>query len=162
LEEARPLSICPNPRHFSDFHDLPHRSVQDDESIDGQLAAGARRILIVEDEFILALGMEVMVQEFGYIVCDVAATTAAAVAAAAEHRPDVVLMDIRLARGSDGVEAATLIRDRFGIRSIFITAYTDSATIARMRGAEPIGWLSKPCDPAQLAALIRGAFEGRD
>ncbi len=154
------MSICPDHRHFSDFRDVPQKPVQDDEDLNRHPTAGERRILIVEDEFILALGMEAMVQDFGYVVCDVASTTAAAVTAAGEHRPDVVLMDIRLARGSDGVEAATLIRDRFGIRSIFITAYTDATTVARMRGADPIGWLSKPCDPQQLASLLRAAFEG--
>src|SRR3546814_15982764 len=67
-------------------------------------APGSRRILIVEDEFMLALAIEEMVQEIGYTVCDAVATAPAAVAAAERHRPDVVLMDIRLAQGTDGVE----------------------------------------------------------
>src|SRR3546814_15098001 len=99
-----------------------------------------------------------MVQEIGYTVCDAVATAPAAGAAAERHRPDVVLMDIRLAQGTDGVEAARMIRDRLGIRSIFISAHTDAATVSRMRNVDPIGVLTKPCEAPLLAAVLPRAF----
>jgi len=67
-------------------------------------------------------------------------------------------MDVRLAQGSDGVEAAKTILARFGIRSIFISAHTDPATVSRMKDADPVGFLTKPCEPHLLAALLEKAF----
>src|SRR3546814_19092869 len=80
-------------------------------------------------------------------------------AAAERHRPNVGLMDIRLAQGTDGVEAARMIRDRLGIRSIFISAHTDAATVSRMRTVDPIGVLHKPSEAPLLAAVLLRAFE---
>lgn len=121
-------------------------------------APSPRSVLVVEDEFLLALSIEEMVQEFGYSVCDCVATQRAALRSAQRYRPDIALMDIRLAQGDDGIETAKALRAQFGIRCIFISAHTDPATVTRMRDAEPVGFLTKPCEPPLLAALLQKAF----
>src|SRR3546814_9193178 len=95
--------------------------------------AKALRLMIVEDDAIGALFLEQLLQDLGHEVCAVADSAASAVAAAGEARPDFVLMDVRLAQGSDGIEAAHEINDRFGIGSVFLTAHSDAATLRRAR-----------------------------
>jgi CheY-like chemotaxis protein len=68
----------------------------------------------------------------------------------ARERPDVVLMDIRIVGPRDGIAAADEIRTRYGVGSIFLTANTDPATLARARVVEPIAVLHKPLTPTQL------------
>lgn len=83
----------------------------------------------------------------------------AAVASIARERPDLVLMDIRLADNTDGIAAAHEIRSRFGVRSVFVTAHTDRATVARVRETEPLGLLPKPYLPEQLRVTLRDAVD---
>ena len=68
--------------------------------------------------------------------------------------PDVVLMDVRLAQGSDGVEAAQEIRARFNIRSLFVTANVDAQTRLRAASADPLGFLEKPVTPPGLRQAL--------
>ena len=75
------------------------------------------------------------------------------------RRPDVVLMDIRLRGPRDGIDAATEIRRRFDIRSLFVSAHTDPATMARAQAADPVGWLPKPFSGHQLAAALEAALK---
>jgi two-component system, response regulator PdtaR len=87
---------------------------------DGRIAAPVR-VLLVEDEILTALDIEYLVQQLGYEVCGIAASAPEAVQAADELRPDLVLMDIRLARGTDGIQAAGEIRTRFDIASLYLS-----------------------------------------
>ena len=116
------------------------------------------RILVVEDEAILAFELTEVLEELGFEVTELATTAPDAVAAAERTRPDLVMMDIRLARRTDGVEAAREIRDRLGIRSIYLTAHTDPATLARAQATDPLGFIAKPYTPNQIAATLRLAF----
>jgi DNA-binding NarL/FixJ family response regulator len=83
------------------------------------------KLLIVEDEMIIAMRLEQFVKELGHQVCAMASTEAGAIASAGTHRPDVVLMDLRLAHGGSGAEAACQIYKTFGIRSIVVSANID-------------------------------------
>lgn len=121
------------------------------------------RILVVEDEAVPALDLEIQLQRMGHEVVAVADRASEAIAAAGLHGPDVVLMDIRLADGSDGVEAAVSIRGLHDIPSIFLTAHSDPGTKQRAAAARPAGFLVKPFLPADVAAalaLIRPAGPG--
>lgn len=113
------------------------------------------RVVIAEDEAITALHLKAMVADLGHRVCAVEATADGAVASAGRHHPDVVLMDIRLAGGGDGVNAACRIRHQHGIRSLFVTADTDAHTRERLSHAEPLGVLDKPCTMQQVAKALR-------
>lgn len=112
------------------------------------------RILIVEDEGITAMHIEDMVLELGHDVIGTASNGTAAVAAATAQRPDLVLMDITLAKGTDGVAAALEIQRTLGISSIFMTAHSDAGTKHRAQAAGPLGYLVKPFATEQLAALL--------
>ena len=89
------------------------------------------RILIVEDDYLVALQFENALTEAGYDVVDIASTAEEAVQIVPDYRPELVLMDVRLAGPRDGIQAAEEILDRFGIRSIFVSAFSDPATRAR-------------------------------
>ena len=111
------------------------------------------RVLIVEDEFFIALDIQAILEADGHSVLGVATSAEEAVQAAQTLLPDVVLMDVRLAQGSDGVEAAQEIRARFNIRSLFVTANVDAQTRSRAASADPLGFLEKPV--TRLACVRR-------
>jgi CheY-like chemotaxis protein len=114
------------------------------------------RVLIVEDEAISAICFEEAVHSLGHVVVETADTGNRAIAAAERHRPDLVLMDVRLRDGTDGVEAANVIRENWDIPSIFVTANSDPVTLARTKAARPlIDPLIKPVSPT----LIRYALD---
>lgn len=116
------------------------------------------RILIVEDQAVTAMDLEEQLLGLGHYVVDVVDSAPAAVAAAREHRPDLVLMDIRLAGGTDGVEAAAEIRSRLAIPSIFLTAHADLDTRRRADAVLPIAFLAKPFTAGDIRrALDRAA-----
>jgi DNA-binding NarL/FixJ family response regulator len=115
-------------------------------------------ILLVEDDFLIGMEMETGLQDAGYAVAGVAATAEDAVALAAEHRPALVVMDIRLASERDGVDAALEIYETLGIRSLFASAHCDSQVRARAAAARPLGWVAKPYRVATLATAIGEAL----
>lgn len=122
-------------------------------------SAGARpllglRILVVEDEALIALEIEDILTGLGASVVGVAATADDAVALAGRLSPDCITMDVRLAGERDGVDAACEIHARFGIRSLFISAYGETLHRDRATDANPIGWLRKPLRPAELARML--------
>jgi DNA-binding NarL/FixJ family response regulator len=108
------------------------------------------KVLIVEDDVLIAMDLEFLVESFGHRVCAVAASSEEAIAQADRHRPDVTLMDIRLADGSSGIDAAREIHRRYGVRCIFLSANLDAATRAAVDWYEPIGFLGKPILPVLL------------
>jgi CheY-like chemotaxis protein len=117
------------------------------------------RVLIVEDEYFVALDAEDALSAAGFTVVGMAATADEAIGLAEAERPDVVLMDIRLAGPRDGIYAAAEIRRRFGIPSLFATAHADAATRARGEGAAaPLGWLTKPYTQRELAEAMAAAM----
>lgn len=113
------------------------------------------RVLAVEDDFFVALEMETALAEAGFDVIGPAKTAEDAERYAAEMRPDLVVMDIRLLSRRDGIDAALAIFNTTGIRSIFATAHDDAHTRARAAGAQPLGWITKPYTMDALIALIR-------
>jgi two-component system, response regulator PdtaR len=113
------------------------------------------KVLIVEDEVLIAMHLELLVSAFGHHVCAVAGSKSEAVAFAAAHLPDVALMDIRLADGGSGIDAAKEIYARHGIRCIFLSANLDAAARNAVRGYEPVEFVGKPI----LASLLRRALE---
>ncbi len=115
------------------------------------------RVLIVEDDAIIALHLAMLVAELGYEVCATAATAAAAIALAAVHKPDVVLMDIRLAQGSSGIEAAREIYAQQALRCIFLSGNLDDATRLALQPYEPIDFVGKPVLPLALQRALKKA-----
>ena len=119
------------------------------------------RVLIVEDEPLIVLHLEMLVTEFGHEVCAVASSASEASARAASHHPDVVLVDIRLAHGSSGVDAARAIYAQHKLRCIFLSGNLDEATQHAVRACEPIAFLGKPILPVQLQWALQKAENAR-
>jgi signal transduction histidine kinase len=112
------------------------------------------KLLIVEDEAIVAQDIEQRVGLMGYEVTGVAASAEEALAEASRLCPDVAIMDIRIRGQRDGVETAALLRQRFNLPVVFLTAYSDDETLARARLVEPAAYLSKPFNDGELRAAI--------
>lgn len=121
-------------------------------------APGTRKLraVVVEDEFIIALELEMVLSDLGIEVIGTADTVDRAVGLVGEVRPDFVTMDIRLPGERDGIDAATEIFERFGIRSIFVSAYKDDEMLDRAKVAQPLGWVRKPVSPSALRAVLPG------
>jgi DNA-binding NarL/FixJ family response regulator len=115
------------------------------------------RILVVEDQYFVAVDCESNLRAGGFECVGLATTAKEAVELAERERPDLILMDIRLASRADGVEAAIVIYERLGIRCIFASGHADSTVRQLAERARPLGWLDKPytCD-----ALLEAVRDG--
>jgi DNA-binding NarL/FixJ family response regulator len=133
----------------SDSSNLP-------EGKDSAPATTARRlrILIVEDEILIAIDMRGLLEGSGHIVVGIADSADHAITTALRERPDVVLMDIALTGPRDGIDAALELRERLDIPSLFITAHSDLAMRHRAEAARPLGFLSKPLDDDMLRRIL--------
>jgi two-component system, response regulator PdtaR len=120
--------------------------------------APRRRVLIVEDDALLAIDIEDALREAGYDVVGVAERCSRAVDLAGCRRPDVVVMDVRLAGKRDGIETAVIIRQSYDIPSIFATGQPESELGNRADAARPCGWLKKPYQRHQLVEAVSKAF----
>jgi CheY-like chemotaxis protein len=118
---------------------------------------GPQRVLIVEDEVIIAMNLESMIEDLGFEVCAIAARGAEAISLARTHRPEIVLMDVSLIGEMDGVEAARQIRDLIGAWIVFVTAYGSGEVLERIHFTVPDApVVSKPVmDSALLGAINR-------
>ena len=112
------------------------------------------RLLIVEDEAIVAMDLQQRLERLGHQVVGTAATGEAAIQRAEEVWPDITLMDIRLKGEMDGVTAAAEIDRRFGTPVVFLTAHSDTQTVQRATAAEPFGYVLKPVDDRELEIAI--------
>ncbi|TVM17134.1 hybrid sensor histidine kinase/response regulator [Oceanidesulfovibrio indonesiensis] len=116
------------------------------------------RIMVVDDERIVALDIRKTLERLGYSVPAVCSSGEEAVHTAGEVRPDLVLMDIRLNGEMDGVQAADEIYKRYSIPIIFLTAYSDEETLQRAKRTEPFGYLIKPFAERELNSTIEIAL----
>lgn len=116
------------------------------------------RILVVEDDFVVSLEVESALTEAGFEVVGVANSAEEAEQRASEQRPDLIVMDIRLATARDGVDAALSIFRSTGIRSIFATAHADPHTKERAADARPLAWVAKPYSMTSLVGTVQTAL----
>jgi PAS domain S-box-containing protein len=116
------------------------------------------RILVVEDDSIIAMELEDRLQRLDYDVLAVTASGEDAVVKASELRPDLVLMDIRLKGLMDGIVAALEIRAHFDIPVVYLTAYADDHTLERAKVTEPFGYIIKPFEERELHTTIEMAL----
>jgi signal transduction histidine kinase len=116
------------------------------------------RILIVEDEKIIAHGLREILVNLGYTVVAAVSSGEEAIQKAADLRPDLVLMDIVLKGSMDGIEVAQQIRNDLDIPSIFLTAYSEDEIVRRAKITEPFGFILKPFQARELHATIQTAL----
>lgn len=119
----------------------------------------APRILIVEDEMIVAMDIENGLKQMGYIVVDNVDSGEEAIAAAEKHMPDLALMDVQIKGELSGIETATIIRNNWNIPVIFLTAYADEATLEKSKKAQAYGYLLKPFEETELHTAIEIVLE---
>jgi two-component system, response regulator PdtaR len=118
------------------------------------VSARKLRVIVVEDEFIIALELEMLLAELGVEVVGSANTGEKALALAASAKPDFVTMDIKLPGDLDGISTAVEMYGRHGIRSIFVSAYKDAELFERAQQAKPLGWVRKPVSLGALRAVL--------
>jgi PAS domain S-box-containing protein len=117
-----------------------------------------RKILIVEDEAILALDLKAQLEAMGYSVVGVVASGDMALKEADRHLPDLVLMDVKINGSIDGVETARILKTRMDIPILYCTAYSDQDILKRAKITKPFGYLIKPVNKRELAANIEMAL----
>jgi len=112
------------------------------------------RILVVEDQKIIALEIKEHIEDMGYRVVAMASSGQQAIDEAVKHIPDLVIMDIKLEGPMDGIEAAQAIKTKLDIPVIYLTAYADDKTLQRAKITEPYGYVVKPLEERELKSAI--------
>jgi signal transduction histidine kinase len=130
-----PASLEPNPSH-----------------------ARTRELLIVEDEGVTALHLRGYLEKLGYGITEVAGSGEQALRILEQSRPDLVLMDIRLAGGLSGTQTAKIIDERFRIPVVYMTAHNDNATLEEIKATGGYGFVTKPIRDIDLHPVIQLAL----
>lgn len=111
-------------------------------------------VMIVEDEAIIALDIKEILKRSGFSISAIVGTGAAAIQKAKELKPDVILMDVMLGRGINGIQAAGEIRKSQNIPVIFISSFSDNHAVSSAFKISPYGYLVKPFDESELVRKI--------
>ncbi len=122
------------------------------------MSDAAHRILVVEDQRLIAADIENTLNKLGYAVVGNVSSGEEALSKWDQVRPELVLMDVRLRGEMDGIQAAEIIRVRFNVPVVYMTAYADEETIVRAKKTRPFGYLVKPFNERELRATIEIAF----
>jgi DNA-binding NarL/FixJ family response regulator len=116
------------------------------------------KILIVEDEVILAMDLDVTLSLMGYTVCGVAISGESALKLAEQYRPDVILIDIKLNGKLNGIETAVMLKKKHNTQIIFLTAHADEKTKNKAKKINPAAFLQKPVKKHVLRQSIQEAL----
>lgn len=116
------------------------------------------RVFVVEDERIVAEDIRFTLESFGYQVAGIASSRDQALVEIGQTSPDLVLMDIVLKGAGDGVETGRIVRERFDIPVVYLTAHADHATLHRAKVTEPFGYILKPFEEHELYSGIEIAL----
>jgi len=116
------------------------------------------KILIVEDEGVVAVKLKNTLAQLGYEVLEAVPTGEEAIQQAEQTNPDLVLIDIYLAGELNGIEAAAQIRSRFNIPVVYLTAYSSDEVVEQAKVTKPYGFLTKPVNEKELKAIIEMSF----
>lgn len=113
------------------------------------------RALVVEDDMLISLTLQDILEQAGHVVVGTATDMPEALRAAESEQADVAIMDVDLARGSNGVDTAKLLRKRYGIPSLFVSASLSDEVRARASLWSPVGFISKPFVEAEILKALR-------
>ncbi len=116
------------------------------------------RIIVVEDEGIVAMDIEDRANNLGYSVVGIASSGEEAIAMTEKTHPDLILMDIKIKGPMNGIGTSEKIRERFNIPVVYLTAYADGDTVRRAKVTKPFGYLIKPFDDRELHSTIEIAL----
>jgi CheY-like chemotaxis protein len=117
------------------------------------------KILLVEDDDVIAKVADWRLKNLGYTVCGRATTGAEAMELVVNAKPDLVLMDINIRGDVDGIETAKMIKDGFKIPVVYVTSHSDGPTLDRAKATHPDGFIVKPFDDKDLRVAIQLALK---
>ena len=120
------------------------------------------KILVVDDEAVIASALQERLTKMGYEVVGWASSGEAAIEMAERRRPELIFMDIVMPGKMDGIEAAQIIKKELDIPVIFITGHLDDQYIERAKGADPYGYLVKPIDTRKIKPVVEMALYRKD
>ena len=113
------------------------------------------KILIVEDEIIIAIDLKIRLEDLGYYVPGIAVNGRDAIKKTGEKNPDIILMDILLNEDKDGIQIAQQIRNQYNIPIIYLTGNQNDSVIERAETTEPYGYINKPFDNNEIENAIQ-------
>lgn len=116
------------------------------------------RILVVEDERIIAADLKMRLRDLGYDVSAIVPSGEEAIQQAETQHPDLILMDLGLKGRLDGVQTAQLIHERYDIPVVYVTAHADPSTIQRTQEAQAQGYLLKPYTTGELKTAVESVL----
>lgn len=125
----------------------------------GTRSGNGDRILIVEDDLLIASQMEAALTDAGFQIAGIASSGKEALQLARSQSPKLAVMDIRLAGDRDGIDTALELFRSVGIRCIFASAYSDQEAQRRAAPAAPLGWLQRPYAMTSLTAKVQAAMK---
>ena len=117
------------------------------------------KILIVEDEVIVAQWMKIELEDIGYEVLEYVTTGEKAIESALENKPDIILLDVNLIGKIDGIDAAEKITDTLNTPIIFMTGYNESSIYERAQKINPVGYLEKPVEIYDIKPILDKLFK---
>jgi len=117
------------------------------------------KILLVEDDDVIAKVADWRLKNLGYTVCGRATTGAEAMELVVNAKPDLVLMDINIQGDIDGIETAQMIKKGFNIPVVYVTSHSDGPTLERAKATRPDGFIVKPFEDNDLRVAIELALK---
>jgi len=117
------------------------------------------RVMIVEDDDVIAKVADWRLKNLGYTVCGRATNSEDALELVASAKPDLVLMDINIRGDSDGIETTKMIKKEFDIPVVYLTSHSDGATLERAKETKPDGFIIKPFEDNDLRVAIELALK---
>lgn len=120
------------------------------------------RILVVDDDRTTANVMKIYLENFGFIVSDIACSGAESIEKAKKTKPDLVLMDIKLGNGLDGIDSGEVIMQKLNIPVVYVTAHNDENILERAQMTHPYGFINKPLREIDLKTTIRFALDKKE
>lgn len=157
------LADSPPPRDVArraqSLHERAHCVFSRDDASGGRSHTSKRNsILVVEDDYLIAMQVEYALNEAGFSVVGVAASAEEAIQLAGAFQPLLAVMDIRLLGRRDGIDAALDLFRSYNIRCIFASAHSDPDVIQRAGPAQPLAWLQKPYTMSSLISAVQKAL----
>lgn len=136
----------------------PATSIKEEKTVLAPLSDNAWRILVVEDEAIIAMDIQSILRKLGVRQTEVVHTGEESIQKVAAGRPHLVLMDIKLKGKLDGIEAAHEIFTQYNVPVVYITAFGDEGTLERANGTLRYGYITKPFEETDLQSTVQNAL----
>jgi CheY-like chemotaxis protein len=133
-------------------------TIEKDKEIDLQFHANDYKILVVEDEAIIAMDIQTILRKIGFADSEVVFSGEESIQKVALRRPHLVLMDIKLKGNLDGIQAARQIFYQYNVPVVYITAFGDESTLKRANGTARFGYITKPFEEGELQHTIKNAL----